>query len=301
MDAGLIKRAKDKKKKEKKKHGLVKKLLKIVGVIVVCFVGCLLGYVVRRSSPVVVPIVKDVYTDMEDTTITMDGVAYSYNIYYTSGGYVITSGGTTDDSGDSGNSSSGTDNSGDVNATESDYESYVYQYLTLIIGYDDVAAAAIMGNMSEESHINPSSTQKTHSEVSNDYCMNVMGCTSNNDYNNAHGLVQWDGERRNNMIKAAKNAGYEWNKASFQMGYIKGEVEGGYSQYVSPDNIRNGYQEGYDELEYLTYRWCRFYEVCYGVHNGDTYESRTNYSNWENRYAEAQRIKQKIDSGAYNS
>ena len=69
------------------------------------------------------------------------------------------------------------------------------------LGYDDEMIAGIMGNMNPESGILYGTTQgHKHDNYTNAQCVN-RGCIANEGTGNAHGLCQWDGGRRNKLIK----------------------------------------------------------------------------------------------------
>ena len=290
-------------KRHKKNKGIDKFTIVAIGFIVILATACgLIGSLIRKSVPVVVPIIKEQYTDKEDTTIEVNGTDYNYTINYN--GPNITGGGNSGGSSgsdDSGGGTPGTPTPGTpIEAT--DTIKMVYKLLKEM-GYSDEMCAGIMGNIEVESGMQFGTVQKHHDGSSTDWTTNEF-CTPCKDINGtgyAHGLVQWDGGRRNTMLANAISSGVAWTDSSYQLGVMRGELEGNYyGRWCSPSNMLSGLPNGASAVEYSCYRWARFYEACGGVGRNDTYESRVNYSHWDRRIAAANDYYAGIIGGNYN-
>ena len=88
-------------------------------------------------------------------------------------------------------------------------------------GYDDVAIAAVLGNMYAESGWVPGTTQShTHDYYTNAQCI-AYGCTTTKTKGgNAHGLVQWDAGRAVSLITGADKSGREWSDLQYQIEFM---------------------------------------------------------------------------------
>lgn len=252
--------------------------------------GILFGVISKTSMRQTVVINKDNFSNKDDIIVNVDGT-------YTT----ITSGGYTSEDGDidDGGSGGDTPNTPSTPIDTTDTQKYVYQTLRSW-GYDNEAIAGIMGNMNAESGIKFGTTQShTHDNATNVQCQQ-RGCIGNGG-GNAHGIVQWDKGRKDNLISGAIQSGVEWTSPEYQMGFLKNEIiDGSYNRYVSPSSIYNG-RTSEDKVEYATYMWCRRFEICSGVHQDtDTFASRLGYSHWSDRLGAAMEIYSKITSGQFN-
>lgn len=291
------------KKKKNKKNKIKFIIILLIILLITCILGALMGVVLKKSSPVTIPVIDKQYTDEEDTIIEINGKYYTFNINFNRGSG-IGSGGNTDDTDDSGGGSGGGSGTGGGGTPipVDEVKKQVYNHLKGL-GYDDEMIAGIMGNMNPESGILYGTTQgHKHDNYTNAQCVN-RGCIANEGTGNAHGLCQWDGGRRNKLINGAMAKGVEWTDGNWQLEFMDSEIFGGYyTKWVAPANIMNGYDSATmgSKVEYVTYRWCRFYEVCAGVKQGDTYASRTNYSHWADRLSSAGTIYEQIKNGEFN-
>lgn len=97
------------------------------------------------------------------------------------------------------------------NHAYADVETYVYYYITNIIGLNKSAACGIIANMYKESGLNPSST---------------------NGSSGAYGLCQWLGGRKTNLVSRSN-----YHTASTQLEFLKYELES--SESASMDRLKN--------------------------------------------------------------
>ena len=81
---------------------------------------------------------------------------------------------------------------------------YIYTFLTDTIGYSSVAACAVMGNMMQESRLDPTAE-------------NSIG---------AYGLCQWLGSRRSSLESWCSANGYDYTTAEGQMHFLQYELNG---------------------------------------------------------------------------
>ena len=213
------------------------------------------------------------------------------------------------------NAGGGSGNSNGVNwnptqVTVSDTKKQVYNAFKSW-GYSDSMIAGIFGNIEAESGFRYYAVQGdngnnlTKSGGTHYSCEKNANCTSGGT-GNAHGLVQWDGSRRAELIKAAVAAGIHWTDGNLQLQYLKDELEGNYyGKWCSPSTMLNGCESIGDvndtalAVEYSCYRWCRFFEVCSGVTSSSTYESRTKFSHWDTRIKAAQGYYDAIKKGDF--
>lgn len=126
-------------------------------------------------------------------------------------------------------------------------------------GYSKIAAAAVMGNIEQESHFDSTA-------------VNSIG---------ASGLCQWLNGRKDNLVKYAESKGVEWTDEETQIEYLLGEIkEGGdsskYATYqLSPNN---GYQrsdwEDATNLDTAT----EAFEALFERSGGSALENRKSYA-----------------------
>ena len=177
----------------------------------------------------------------------------------------------------------------------------VYKFLSSM-GYDIEAIAGIMGNMNAESGILFGTTQgHTHDGATNVECRARGNCFTNTYEANAHGLVQWDGGRREGLLKGAESNGIEWTDAAYQLSYLKNELEGSYKNKVGVEGIYAGMLSGVDKVEWTTYKWATYYEVCSGAwtkKDGFTpFDNRSKIGHWQKRLDAARALYVQIQNG----
>lgn len=175
-----------------------------------------------------------------------------------------------------------------------DVEKAVYQFLKGL-GYADTEIAGIMGNMKAESGTSPGTTQDHTHDYTDKPC--VTHCVGSS--GNAHGLVQWDGGRLDNLLLSAKSAGVDWWDLDFQLNFYKSEIEGSEKKNAAPGKLlasANGYN--FDEVEYATYQFARYYERCAGT-SGTKWNTRGNISHWNDRHQYAADYYATITNGGF--
>lgn len=109
-------------------------------------------------------------------------------------------------------------------------------------GYSDIAAAAILGNMEQESGVDPSKLQQS---------MHMSGPNDPGGF----GLVQWTSQgRKDGMFALAKSRNKPWNDLGTQLDYFWQEVNSGYKS-VLPGSLNQ-----YTDIAAATERFERVYE-----------------------------------------
>lgn len=161
------------------------------------------------------------------------------------------------------------------------------------LGYNPKQACAFLGNMFCESAMIPN-------RVQGDKHPAAASCTSNCiqvGSGKAHGIAQWDGGRRDNLLQQDWSEEGGWFTLKAQVKYFVSEITGGYySKWVAPDRIQKNQPDGTDDLAYCTYRVYAYYEVAGAILKqvGDTKKQKTwdeaqSVDGFKDRVAQAQR------------
>lgn len=171
--------------------------------------------------------------------------------------------------------------------TQDENARYVYDLL-IRLGYSHTQACGLLGNIAAESSFIPSRVQGDTHVGSDSCCTECMQVGSGK----AHGIIQWDGSRRDNLLQADWTTYGGWYTLGAQMDYMTSELQSNYySRWVSPENLLNGMPSGGDELSYCTYRFVAYYEVCgSALKDGRqmTYSEFIETSGYDTRYSWAQ-------------
>lgn len=123
--------------------------------------------------------------------------------------------------------------SDNIHITESHDEEAIWKFL-IDIGFSEVGAAATLGNMEVESHLNPSAGS------------------------GHYGICQWGGGRYQELIKFSLACGTAWNDLETQLNYFRQECALKYSA------VYREMQHATD-IVYATDFFCVRYEICPGM------------------------------------
>lgn len=126
----------------------------------------------------------------------------------------------------------------------------VWKFLKAL-GYSDEAAAAVMGNMEQESGVNPSLIQ------GNLPFDDAIARSDEGGY--GMGLIQWDGGRRAGLMRFADQHNKPWNDLQLQFDYYVFEMNGSenrsYANYGGYEAFKKG-----TNIEELTLYYCTYIE-----------------------------------------
>ena len=125
----------------------------------------------------------------------------------------------------------------------------IYDFL-LGKGVSPVAAAAIVGNVEEESSFNSSAINQT------------SGCS---------GLFQYGGDRLTRLKSLASQKGTTWTDVQTQLEYMWSELESDKSDVRNV--IMNSTKES--DMEYATWYWGRYYEIFFVGNSFETSKGQT--------------------------
>ncbi len=125
----------------------------------------------------------------------------------------------------------------------------IYDFL-LEKGVPPVGAAAILGNVEEESSFNSSAINQT------------SGCS---------GLFQYGGDRLTRLKSLASQKGTNWTDVQTQLEYMWSELESDKSDVRNV--IMNSTKES--DMEYATWYWGRYYEIFFGGNSFETSKGQT--------------------------
>ena len=102
-------------------------------------------------------------------------------------------------------------------------------------------AAGIIGNWSQESRVNPKSTQSNF--ISGDADNSEVAAVTGG--GRALGLAQWDSDRRHKLVEFAQSKGKKWNDINLQLEYFKSELEG----YEGAQLVAGGFNDSSKSAE----------------------------------------------------
>lgn len=121
-------------------------------------------------------------------------------------------------------------------------------------------AAAVIGNMTQESQLTPSLTQGGPSNpwIPGTATNAEVRAAGENTGGQAIGLIQWDGSRKKDLLDLADSKGKIWSDVTVQLELVKIETN---KPYYSGPMLARGFNQPGKTVEELTTIWEQIYEV----------------------------------------